>query len=80
MRVKKAFEKEFVPDMLNRIRIRPGGYAEVELDHSDSLVVKLGLSNYHEKFVRLDEMMMTEEFQSIDEYINLRDLDQILVR
>lgn len=80
MRVKNAFRKEFVPDMLTWIRIRPGGYAEIKAKLTDSLVIKLGLDNYHEKFIRLDEMMMTEEFKSIEQYINLRDLDEILVR
>jgi cell division septal protein FtsQ len=79
MRVKNAFEAEFVPEMLNWIRIRPGGYATIQIERSRPIKVKLGLSDYDQKFARLDRMMMTEEFQKIEEYVNLRDLGEVLV-
>lgn len=79
LRVKNAFEQEFVPDMLNWIRIRPGGYATVQIEQTRTLKIKLGLNNYRRKFARLDRMMMTEEFQEIEEYVNLRDLNEVLV-
>lgn len=79
LRVKDAFEQVFVLDMLNWIRVRPGGYASVEITRPSQLEIKLGLSNYKRKFQQLDRMMGTDEFQTIDEYINLHDLNEVFV-
>jgi len=80
MRVKQAFEREFVPDMLNWIQIRPGGFAEVQIDKPRELLIKLGLDRYHQKFQQLDEMMMTEQFSTIEDYVNFRDENEVLVK
>lgn len=79
MRVLDAYKKEFVIDMLNWIRVRPGGDVNVEIEKTKPLVVRLGLKRYRQKFKHLKEMMMTEQFRSVEDYVNLRDLDQILV-
>ena len=80
MRVKETFEREFVPDMLNWIQIRPGGFAEVQIDKPRKLVIKLGLDRYHQKFQQLNEMMMTEQFSTIEDYVNLRDENEVFVK
>lgn len=80
MKVKNEFEKVFVSDMLNWIQIRPGGFAEVQIDKPRELVIKLGLDRYHQKFEQLNEMMMTEQFRSIEKYVNFRDENEVLVK
>jgi len=79
MRVMKAYQKEFVIEMLNWIRVRPGGYVNIEIEKTRPLVIKLGKDQFRRKLEHLKKMMMTEKFRSVEEYVNMRELDEIFV-
>ncbi|MFB6356089.1 MAG: cell division protein FtsQ/DivIB [bacterium] len=78
--VYKTFRAYFVRDMLDWIRVYPGGYVELQVNQPRRVRVKLGVGNYEAKFRKLKKMIGTEEFQQINNYVNLSDLDEILVK
>ncbi len=77
--VLRAIQTAFPLDMVDTVSIREGGFAEMVLKRPREIEVRLGLDNYPSKIQRLRSFMGTEEFQDIEEWINLSDPENVRV-
>jgi cell division septal protein FtsQ len=77
--VLEAAREQFELSRLNWVKVRTGGYVEVEINRPKTLKVRLGVDNYSDKMAKLQKMMQTEQFMNINRYVNLSDLDNVRV-
>lgn len=78
-RLLAALDGQFSRDRVNWINVRPGGYVEMEINHPKTVKIRLGVGSYARKLTKLREMVQTEQFMTIERYVNLSDLDNVRV-
>ncbi len=66
-------------DRFEWIKVRTGGFLEAGIKRPKTLTVRFGQNGYSQKIVRLLEMMQTEQFLTVEEYVNLSDLNNVRV-
>lgn len=78
-KVLRSIEKTYTVSDVDWVKIRTGGYVELQINQPKQLKVRLGLGSYSRKLKKLSEMIQTKEFLNIERYVNLSDLDNIKV-
>jgi cell division septal protein FtsQ len=75
----EAVESTDTMDRFEWIKVRTGGFLEAGIERPKTLRIRFGQGAYAEKLIRFIEMMQTEQFMTIEEYVNLSDLDNVRV-
>jgi len=77
--VLNAIEQELSKNRVDWLQLRTGGYAVIQVNRPKTLKVRLGVGQYTQKLTKLREMMQTEQFMTIERYVNLSDLNNVRV-
>jgi len=80
--VRQFLETVEATDTMDRfewVKVRTGGFLEAGIERPKTLAVRFGQGDYSKKLNRLLEMMQTEQFLTIEKYVNLSDLDNVRV-
>ncbi len=80
LQVRELSRKIFNRRIFTWYRFKPGGLLVAELNRPRTLVIHLGKKNYEPKLRRLYEMMTTDAFHQIDNYIDLTDPEDVRAR
>lgn len=77
LRVRKFSREIFNRRIVKWYEVKPGGVLKVKLSRPRPLVIHLGKNNFRKKTKRLYEIMTTDEFQQIENYIDLSEPNDI---
>ncbi len=68
----------FSPDILDWVQIRPAGYfVKIQINRPRTVEIRLGVDDYEKKLNHLKELMATEDFRRLGDYIDLTSPDDI---